>query len=165
MKLCFWNDGKPKVVDSKCVKMPDGKERLNAKPDPDDDLYEYVEVRVGYGQYHKHVETTLDNDGWKVTKTHTYAPMPLDDVKADKIRSSRSEASRLLSKDDWMVVRETEDPTKPMPDEIKAWRSAVRDYSNIYEADIEDAADFNTLEAMQPEFPVDPRTPVEVIKE
>ena len=56
-------------------------------------------------------------------------------LKKEMIRQTRESASNILSRDDWMVIRETEGGTE-MPANIKTYRAAVRTESGTKEDEI-----------------------------
>lgn len=82
--LAFWNGGNPRVVrNTRRVSMPNGDVRLNAGPDPDNDLYNFVSGAKP-GAFQRIVSTSYDNDGWTITETHTFIDIELDDAKAKR---------------------------------------------------------------------------------
>ncbi len=76
----------------------------------------------------------VSDGSWLIT--YATVPIPLDELKATRLREIASTAASLLGGTDWMVIREVEG-YKDMPSEIKEQRSAVRDFSNQAVAGVE----------------------------
>lgn len=90
---------------------------LQADPDAGESLYIGKMLRIGVDQV---------IDGKAVLGDEPPPPLPTDaDVK--------DHASRLLRRTDWMVTRSHESGGKPVPDEVAAYRVAVRQASNAIE--------------------------------
>lgn len=86
--LAFWNGGNPRVVRNlNRVQMPNGDVAFNAKPDPDNDLFLYVEAgptpnrRIG----ERAGAVSYTNDGWTITATRTVETDPNFDLMAMKL--------------------------------------------------------------------------------
>lgn len=62
-------------------------------------------------------------------------PPPLADVQAQRIDDIKREAHALLQPTDWYVVRQQE-TGEPVPEDVSAYRSAVRAASDAAEADV-----------------------------
>lgn len=94
MKLCFWNDGSPRVVRPKQkVTLDNGDIMIIGKtPSPDLDLFEFEEVGPTPTKYQTVGQTSYDNDGWKVTATRSVVDKP-DEVLAD-IRKTEIKVKR-----------------------------------------------------------------------
>ena len=78
--------------------------------------------------------------------TGTYATTPKDHapLKLAMLDSAKATASSLLVRDDWMVIREAEGGTA-MPDNVKAYRVAVRKESNDKETAIKALGDMDAV--------------------
>ena len=88
----------------------------------------------------------IESDG-SVTKTWSSSAKSLSDVKSNKITQAKSSANSMLSQTDWYVVRKAETNTAT-PDEITAFRTAVRTcYGNLKTA-INAASDVDELAAV-----------------
>tara|TARA_Y100000310_G_C20244995_1_gene606385 strand:- start:53 stop:580 length:528 start_codon:yes stop_codon:yes gene_type:complete len=85
---------------------------------------------------------------WTVTEKD------LDVLKAAAVSSCKEIAGNLLSRSDWMTIREAETDT-PMPEDWLAYRQAIRDYSNSLETAIE-ACDFDSLQKLKRVWPESP---------
>jgi len=82
--LAFWNGGNPQVVrNTRRVLMPNGDVRLNAGPDPDDDLYAFI-AGAKPTKYQAITARSYANDGWTITETNT-----LSDIAAARARDLR----------------------------------------------------------------------------
>jgi len=64
------------------------------------------------------------------------------------VNNVKTEVNRLLSKDDWMSIREFEGG-EAMPDNVKAYRASIRDESNTKVAYINNCLDDDCLIAYQ----------------
>ena len=99
---------------------------------------------------------TDNNDG-----TFSKTPKDLAQLKEQWVRSLKASAHSILSQYDWMVLREVEDPGT-MPQDIKDYRRDVREYSGAAEADLNNCATVDELEAMVNlgfSWPLDPNAP------
>ena len=91
-------------------------------------------------------ENKIESDG-SVTRTWSTSAKTLSDVKSEKITQAKSSAKSLLDRTDWYVVRKAETNTAT-PDEITAFRTAVRTcYGNLKTA-INAASDVDELAAV-----------------
>ena len=111
-----------------------------------------VEVTIsGSTKNSEYYDNTLSNnkvesDG-SVTRTWSSSAKTLSDVKSEKIIQAKSSAKSLLDRTDWYVVRKAETNTAT-PDEITAFRTAVRTcYGNLKTA-INAASDVDELAAV-----------------
>lgn len=85
--LCFWNNGAPRIIkNTSRVELPNGDTRMNAKPDPDLDLFDYVETGAMPGQYEHAGPVTYANDGWTVTCTRSVVPWDAARIRDDMKR-------------------------------------------------------------------------------
>jgi hypothetical protein len=86
MTLAFWNNGTPRVVRSnKRVALAGGDIVLNAKPNPEIDLYTYLKVGKIVDRFHVISGTAFANDGWLITATYTQTLKPLADLQAMRL--------------------------------------------------------------------------------
>ena len=84
--------------------------------------------------------------GWNSDES-ALLPKPLADLQASKVQEAKSQSASLLSHTDWYVVRKTETNTAT-PDEITAYRTAVRaNYASLKSA-INAASDIAGLQAV-----------------
>lgn len=60
-------------------------------------------------------------------------PKDLDDLKGVWVTKEKTKAGSLLSQTDWYIVRASEDPSQPCPDEVKTERQEIRDRCNLQE--------------------------------
>ena len=91
-------------------------------------------------------DNKVESDG-SVTRTWSSSAKTLSDVKSEKITQAKSSAKSLLDRTDWYVVRKAETNTAT-PDEITAYRTAVRTcYGNLKTA-INAASDVDELAAV-----------------
>ena len=67
------------------------------------------------------------------------------------VNNVKTEVNRLLSKDDWMSIREFEGG-EAMPDNVKAYRASIRDESNTKVAYINNCLDNDCLIAYQNKY-------------
>ena len=93
----------------------------------------YTEVSIGRYKYSGELSYAIGEDevvGTYATTDKEYAPLKLDMLDRTKLT-----ASGILARDDWMAIREAEGGTV-MPDNVKAYRVAVREESNDKETAI-----------------------------
>jgi len=69
-------------------------------------------------------------------------------LKTEKIRNIKAQASNLLSKHDWQVVKATEVSDYSVPTEITTYRSNVRSKSNEMETSINNCTTVDQLKAL-----------------
>lgn len=79
-------------------------------------------------------------------------PPTIDEVRAEKIAAIKAEAHRLLLPTDWYVVRQVE-TGMPMPQEVLAYRQAVRDASDVAEQEIATLQTIEEIRAYQVVWP------------
>lgn len=79
-------------------------------------------------------------------------PPTIDEVRADKITSIKTEAYRLLLPTDWYIVRQSE-TGQPVPDNILAYRQAVRDATDVAEQEIASLQTIEEIRAYQVVWP------------
>ena len=72
------------------------------------------------------------DDQGKYTKT----PRDLEELKAAEVRAIKESTNATLQVTDWQVIREIEEPGKPVSPAIKQYREDVRAASNAHEAAI-----------------------------
>jgi hypothetical protein len=157
MALAFWNNGSPRVIRGRKVNLPNGDVVMNPQPDPDNDVYEYVEAGGKAGRFERSTGVSYDNDGWTITATYTKAYVDVADIRAQKAADAKVSAAALLSKDDWQTIRQMEDPGKPSAPAVKQWRKDIRRASDDFEVALDAETDAGTLAGMQPTWPEDPR--------
>lgn len=82
-----------------------------------------------------------------------WKPEPtLAEVKQDKIEQVKREAYRLLQPTDWMIVRQAE-TGEDVPLDVLEYRQAVRDATDVAEADIMQLDSVEAVKAYQVEWP------------
>ena len=97
-------------------------------------IYPYRENRTDSRYYHTGQLTYEIGD--EVVGSYETKERDPAQLKKGMIEKTRTIASSLLSRDDWMSIRESEGGT-PMPDEIKIYRSEIRLESNTKELEID----------------------------
>ncbi len=71
------------------------------------------------------------------------------DTEKERVREELKETiGDALSRTDWYVIREAEQPSKQVPADVKAARSALRDIAQDIDDLIDAAADFDALQAI-----------------
>ena len=80
----------------------------------------------------------------EVVGTYDTTDKDISILKKEMIRQTRESASHILSRDDWMVIRETEGGTE-MPANIKTYRAAVRTESGTKEDEINALSDLDAV--------------------
>ena len=86
-------------------------------------------------RYHLHGSLSYVIGPDEVVGTYDTTDKDITILKKEMIRQTRESASHILSRDDWMVIRETEGGTE-MPANIKTYRAAVRTESGTKEGEI-----------------------------
>jgi len=71
----------------------------------------------------------------EVSGTYATTDKDHESLKLEMLDSTKSTAAGLLARDDWMAIREAEGGTA-MPDNVKAYRAAIREESNDKETAI-----------------------------
>ena len=80
----------------------------------------------------------------EVVGTYDTTDKDISILKKEMIRQTRESASHILSRDDWMSIREAEGGTA-MPDNIKTYRVAVRTESGTKEDEINALSDLDAV--------------------
>jgi len=81
----------------------------------------------------------------KVWRTYKLAPRyTLEELRTRKVERVKVLARSLLAETDWMVIREADDPGRPVPAAVKVYRDAIRKASDALEEEI-NKADYATL--------------------
>ena len=94
----------------------------------------YTETSVD-SRYCNQGELTYNIGSDEVTGTYATTDKDHAPLKLGMLDLTKATASSILARDDWMVIREAEGGTA-MPDNIKAYRAAVREESNDKETAI-----------------------------
>ena len=84
----------------------------------------------------------------------TVEPRPLDGLKEKAVAAIKKSAGTRLASSDWMAIRAAEGGAA-IPEDWAAYRTAVREYSNIYEVAIGEAT-FDSIQNMRAEWPESP---------
>ena len=84
-------------------------------------------------KYSGEVSYTIGVD--EVSGTYATTDKDHESLKLEMLDSTKSTAAGLLARDDWMAIREAEGGTA-MPDNVKAYRAAIREESNDKETAI-----------------------------
>ena len=110
-------------------------------------IYPYS-VNSVEGHYHNTGELSYTINADDVVGKYTVTDKDVALVKARMIQTSRNMASELLSRHDWMAIREMEGG-EAMPADVKTYRAAVRTESNNKEAEINALADMDAIKAYE----------------
>ena len=110
-------------------------------------IYPYSENSIN-SRYHFSGELTYTVNGDDVVGSYATIDRDVASVKAIMIGQSREAASQLLSKHDWMAIREMEGG-EAMPADVKTYRADVRAESNTKEAEINALADMDAIKAYE----------------
>lgn len=94
----------------------------------------------------KYYWVTDNGDG-----TLTQIPKDLDDCKSWRIAEVKAMAGTILSQSDWKVIRSAETDV-PLADDVKAYRTSIREQSNTFESQINACQTIEELEALQTNF-------------
>jgi len=97
-------------------------------------------------RYARTGEITWDTSGDEAVGTQSTTAIPIDELKAARVRNIRGYASTELSRSDWYSIRELEGGTA-MPADWKTHRAAVRAKSNEKESEINALADLDAVKA------------------
>ena len=103
----------------------------------------YAETAVD-SRYYNQGELTYNIGSDEVTGTYATTAKDHALLKVEMLDSTKVMASSLLARDDWMAIREAEGGTA-MPDNIKAYRAAVREESNDKETAIKALGDLDAV--------------------
>ena len=94
----------------------------------------------------------------KVTASYgTATPKELDDVKSQKKTAIKSQASELLTSNDWQVIKATEVESYSVPGAITTYRADIRTASNDMESKIDACTTVDELAALYIYNDADPR--------
>ena len=110
-------------------------------------IYPYSENSVN-SRYHFSGELTYTVNANDVVGSYATSDRDVASLKAGMIITAKEVASGLLSKHDWMAIREFEGG-EAMPADIKTYRAAVRTESNDKEAEINALADMDAIKAYE----------------
>jgi len=80
----------------------------------------------------------------EVVGTYAKTAKDIAILKNNMIDRVNSRASSILARDDWMAIREAEGGTA-MPDNVKAYRAAIREESNDKETEIKALSDLDAV--------------------
>ena len=94
----------------------------------------YAETNVD-NRYYNSGEVSYTIGANEVAGTYATSDKDYASLKLEMLEKTKSEASNLLVRDDWMVIREVEGGTA-MSDNVKTYRTAVREESNDKETAI-----------------------------
>lgn len=160
MSYVFWKNGAPSPApvrgggNRRRLRMPDGTIRMGRiVPDPAADLYAFADNGPAPGPHQIAGAVSYSNDGWTVRAERAVAWKPVADIRALRIAEMNKAANALLSDTDWYVVRAAEEPGKPVPAALAAYRSAVRQAANDFAAAIGLEADPAAAAQLQPMWP------------
>jgi len=84
-----------------------------------------------------------DNDG-----VYNATPRDLDQLIEAEVGRTKETAGSLLASSDWLVVRASEIPDKPVPAEITAYRNEVRLVSDLREAEVSECTSVEELSSL-----------------
>lgn len=163
-QFSYWNDGDPLQAEIKgqgnkrSLELASGASRQGKiTADPDIDLYEQVFEGLEPNQYQMALPETYSKTGLIITTTRAVSYLGIAEIQALKIDEAKAAEVSILSKDVWQVIRELEEPGRPMAQPIKQWRKDIRQQSDDFEAAVNLETDPATCAGMQPVWPVDPR--------
>ena len=103
----------------------------------------YAETNIDHRYYNS---GTLSYDVGADEVSGTYATTPRDHapLKLEMLDKTKTIASGILARDDWMAIREAEGGTA-MPDNVKTYRAAIREESNDKETAIKALGDLDAV--------------------
>tara|TARA_Y100000590_G_scaffold47747_2_gene50587 strand:- start:20710 stop:21336 length:627 start_codon:yes stop_codon:yes gene_type:complete len=110
-------------------------------------VYPYSENTVD-GRYHYSGELTYTVNADDVVGSYAAIDRDIASLKAGMITTAKQAAAVLLSKHDWMAIREMEGG-EAMPADVKTYRAAVRTESNDKETEINALADMDAIKAYE----------------
>lgn len=96
-------------------------------------------------RYHRKSTVTRTITSTEVIDTESSVDKDVESLKTNFLRIIKDEASRRLRDTDWMVIRAAENGT-PVPEDISAYRTAVRLNSNTKEVEV---AALNTMDEIR----------------
>jgi hypothetical protein len=108
-----------------------------------DGCYEYIEQPVN-SKYYKVGPFKYRIEGDTVIGTQAHALKSLEELQKEFIRDIKNKADSMLSKTDWMVIRQFEGGPL-IPEEISNYRSSVRASSNEKEQAVLSCVTFDEL--------------------
>ena len=103
----------------------------------------YAETSVD-SRYNNSGELSYNIGSDEVTGTYATTDKDHAPLKLEMLDRAKTIASGILARDDWMAIREAEGGTA-MPDNIKAYRAAVREESNDKETAIKALGDLDAV--------------------
>ena len=110
-------------------------------------IYPYSQNSVD-SRYHFSGELTYTVNADDVVGSYATLDRDVANLKTGMITTAKEVASQLLSKHDWMAIREFEGG-EAMPADVKTYRAAVRAESNDKEAEINALADMDAIKAYE----------------
>ncbi|SVD37488.1 uncharacterized protein METZ01_LOCUS390342, partial [marine metagenome] len=106
-------------------------------------LLPYSENKID-NRFYLRGDLSYDVGSDAVVGTYAKAAKDIDEIKDKMIERVKKIASKFLAYTDWMVIRESEGGTA-IPDDIKAYRTAVRKESNDKETAIKALSDLDAV--------------------
>ena len=103
----------------------------------------YAETSVD-SRYNYSGNLSYDIGADEVTGTYATTDKDYAQLKLEMLDRTKTAAASLLARDDWMAIREAEGGTA-MPDNVKAYRSAIREESNDKETAIKALGDLDAV--------------------
>ena len=110
-------------------------------------VYPYSENTVD-SRYHYSGELTYTVNANNVVGSYAATDRDVAEMKKNMISQVKGTASGLLSKHDWMAIREFEGG-EAMPANVKTYRAAVRTESNDKETEINALADMDAIKSYE----------------
>ena len=108
----------------------------------------FREVAYDKAHYRSTGYTDEEVDG-EIVRTHTIEPsMTVAELQARWVAKTKARAGSLLAPTDWYVIRETEDASKPAPQDISDYRADVRAASDSVEAAVSALSVYEDLVAL-----------------
>ena len=95
-------------------------------------------------RYNNSGEVSYNIGSDEVTGTYATTDKDYAQLKLEMLDRTKTAAASLLTRDDWMAIREAEGGTA-MPDNVKAYRSAIREESNDKETAIKALGDLDAV--------------------
>ena len=110
-------------------------------------IYPYREDSVDY-RYHYSGAVTYTVGADEVVGSYTETDRDVAELKEDMISQTRSLASSILARDDWMSIRAAEGGTA-IPANIKTYRAAIRTESGTKEDEINTLSDLDAIKGYE----------------
>ena len=110
-------------------------------------VYPYSENTVD-SRYHYSGELTYTVNAGDVVGSYATIDRDVASLKAGMVTTAKEAASQLLSKHDWMAIREFEGG-EAMPADVKTYRADIRAESNTKEAEINALADMDAIKTYE----------------